>query len=119
MNFGKRDPYGPGIVVRVRLSDFTRVGAVTFNAGENGAVSAAIDTAGGFAYFGTLASPGIVVKVRLSDFTRVGALTLNAGEDKLASAVIDPAAGFAYFGTLTSPGIVAKVALRVSRARGH
>jgi len=99
----------PGIVVKVRLSDMTRVGALTLNPGESFLESAVIDVAGGFAYFGTLASPGIVVKVRLSDFTRVGALTLNPGEDKLRSAVIDVAGGFAYFGTATSPGIVVKV----------
>ena len=101
----------PGIVVKVRLSDFTRVGALTLNAGENGLFSAVIDPAAGFAYFGTGTSPGMVVKVRLSNFTRVGALPLNAGEDYAISAVIDPAAGFAYFGTSTEPGIVVKVRL--------
>jgi hypothetical protein len=101
----------PGRVAKVRLSDFTRVGALTLNAGENDLVSAVIDPTGGFAYFGTNDSPGRVVKVRLSDFTRVGALTLNAGEDTLFSAVIDPTGGFAYFGTFTWPGIVVKVRL--------
>ena len=65
-------------MVKVRLSDFTRVAALTLNTGEDGGLfSAVIDTANGFAYFGTWTSPGIVVKVRLSDFTRVAALTLN------------------------------------------
>jgi hypothetical protein len=76
--------------------------------------SAVIDTAAGYAYFGTYAW-GSVVKVSLgsgsSAPTRVGAVTLNAGEDVLHSAVIDPAAGYAYFGTYTSPGIVVKVSL--------
>ncbi len=101
----------PGIVVKVRLSDFTRVGALTLNTGEDLLASAAIDPVGGFAYFGTDTSPGIVVKVRLSDFTRVGALALNTGENLVDSAVIDPVGGFAYFGTGTSPGIVVKVRL--------
>jgi len=100
-----------GSVMKVRLSDFTRVGVLTFNAGENFLYSAVIDAAAGFAYFGTNTSPGIVVKVRLSDFSRVSALTLSPGENLLTSAVIDPAAGFAYFGTNTSPGIVVKVRL--------
>jgi len=89
----------------------TRVGALTLNTGENTLYSAVIDTANGYAYFGTETAPGIVVKVRLSDFTRVGALTLNLGENLLRSAVIDTANGYAYFGTITSPGIVVKVDL--------
>src|SRR5881398_3475300 len=88
---------------------FTRVGALTLNPGEDKLFSAVIDSAGGFAYFGTGTSPGVVVKVRLSDFTRVGALTLNPREDLLLSAVIDSANGFAYFGTFA--GIVVKVSL--------
>ena len=91
--------YPQGRVVKVRLSDFTRVGALTLNDGERG-FCAVIDTANGFAYFGAPTIPGTVVKVRLLDLTRVGALTLNSGEDgELVSAVIDTANGFAYFGT--------------------
>jgi len=89
----------------------TRVGALTFNTGENELNSAVIDAAGGFAYFGTFTSPGRVIKVRLSDFTRVGVLTLNPGEDNIGSAVIDASGGFVYFGTMTWPGIVVKVRL--------
>jgi hypothetical protein len=99
------------VVVKVRLSDFTRVGALTLNSGENNLRSAVIDPAGDYAYFGTLTSPGVVVKVRLSDFTRVAALTLNSGESYLRSAVIDPADGYAYFGTGTEPGIVVQIDL--------
>ena len=66
----------PGKVIKVRLSDLTRVGALTLNSGETQLVSAVIDQPDGFAYFGTYTYLGIVVKVRLSDFTRVGALTL-------------------------------------------
>jgi hypothetical protein len=53
-------------VVKVRLSDFTRVGSLTLNTGEYGLRSAVIDTANGFAYFGTGTSPGKVVRVDLS-----------------------------------------------------
>ena len=90
---------------------FNRAGSLTFNPGENDLASSVIDTAAGFAYFGTDTSPGVIVKVRLSNFTRVASLALNAGEDNLQSAVIDPTAGFAYFGTRTYPGIVVKVRL--------
>jgi len=41
----------------------TRVGALTLNTGENTLYSAVIDTANGYAYFGTETAPGIVVKV--------------------------------------------------------
>jgi len=88
---------GSAQIIKVRLSDFTRVGAITLNTGENSLTSAVIDPANGFAYFGTLTSPGIVVKVNLNTFTRDSALTLNTGENQLSSAVIDPANHFAYF----------------------
>src|SRR5207237_6194884 len=100
----------PGIIIKVRLSDFTRVGALTLGSGEDDLYSAVIDPAGGFAYFGTDTFPGIVVKIRLSDFTRVGSLTMNSGEDELGAAVIDPAAGFAYFCSLFSlPVVIVKI----------
>ncbi len=78
-------------------------------------VSAVIDIANGYAFFGTDESPGTVVKIALgagaNPPSRVGTLTLNADEAYLYSAVIDAANGYAYFGTSTSPGRVVKVAL--------
>ena len=74
----------PMEIVKVRLSDFTRVGTLTLNPNEDYPNSAVIDAANGFAYFGVndgnLSDPGIIVKVRLSDFTRVDALTLSTGK---------------------------------------
>ena len=53
----------PGIVVKVRLSDFTQVGALTLNEGEGYLMSAVIDPVGGFAYLGTDTWPaGKIVK---------------------------------------------------------
>jgi hypothetical protein len=101
----------PGIVVKVSLATFTKVGALTLAAGEDSLLSAVIDPGNGFAYFGTETDPGIVVKVNLQTFTRAGALTLDAGEGALYSAVIDTANGFACFGTDTNPGIVVKINL--------
>lgn len=104
----------PGFVVKVRLSDFTRVGALTLWGGEIGLSSAVIDPVAGFAYFGTRNdSQGSVVKIRLSDFTRVGSLQLWPGEFNLGSAVIDTTGGFAYFGTdnWLDRGTVVKVRL--------
>jgi hypothetical protein len=102
-------PLGPGVIVKVRLSDFTRVAALTLNPGEE-VGSAAIDPAGGFAYFGTMSRPGVVVKIRLSDFTRVDSLSLGPYEGVLTSAFID-AGGFAYFTTGTAPGRLVKIRL--------
>src|SRR3990167_5867913 len=83
-------------------------------------LSGVVDTANGYAYFGTDTSPGRVIKVALGAGaaapTRVGAVTLNSGENSLFSAVVDPANGYAYFGTDTSPGRVVKVALGASAA---
>lgn len=90
---------------------FERVDALTLNAESSFTSAAVIDTAAGFAYFGTNTSPAAIIKVRLSDFTRVDSLTLNTGENDVQSAVIDPAGGFAYFGTNTSTPIVVKVRL--------
>jgi Calx-beta domain-containing protein len=98
-----------GVIVKVRLSDFTEVGSLTLNSTERFPAAAVIDTSAGFAYFGTITSPGIVVKVRLSDLARIDAITLNSGENSLFPAVIDNSAGFAYFGALTSPGQVIKL----------
>jgi len=40
----------PGIAVKVDLTTFTRVGAVTLNTGEDGLISAVVS--GNYAYFG-------------------------------------------------------------------
>src|SRR6266516_5385249 len=62
---------------------FNRAGSLAFNPGETNLASSVIDTAAGFAYFGTDTSPGVIVRVRLSNFTRVASLDLNAGDDHL------------------------------------
>jgi len=63
---------------------------------------AVIDSAAGYAYFGTGNGPdGIIIKVRLSDFTRVGALNLTSFSERyFITAAIDPSHGFAYFGDI-------------------
>jgi hypothetical protein len=101
----------PGAVVKIRLSDFSRVGALTLNTGENSLWTAVLDEKNGYAYFGAYDAPGFVVKIRLSDFSRVGALALNESDYGPASAVLDTANGYAYFGMDTSPGIVLRVRL--------
>ena len=97
---------GPGIVVKVRLSDFTRVGELVLTE-DDAPSSAVIDTAGGFVYFGGY--NGDIIKVRLSDFTRVAVIETGTGFQ--SAAVIDTNNGFVYFGSFTSPGGVFKVRL--------
>jgi len=114
---GIGDPFSR--VVKVALGQGsdppTRVGAASLLAGESLLRSAVIDTASGYAYFGTSTSPGRVVKVALGAGSdppiRVGGVMLAIGEKDLGSAVIDVASGHAYFGTGTFPSQVVKVAL--------
>jgi len=101
----------PCQIVKVQLSDFTRVGKLELSTGENECSSAVIDTANGYAYFGMGTQPGKIARVNLSSFTHDSTLTLDSGEDFLEAATIDTANGFAYFGTRTSPGRVIKVNL--------
>src|SRR5207237_9029387 len=54
-----------GRVVKLRLSDFTRVDALTLNE-DTFLTSAVIDPAQGFAYFGTANAPGVIVKADIS-----------------------------------------------------
>jgi hypothetical protein len=109
--FSGNPAFSPAELVKIRLSDFTRVGTLVLAPGEDTIDSAVIDAAGGCAYFGTDSTPGAIVKIRLSDFSRVGSLTLNPGENRLSPAVIDPGSGFAYFGTQTIPASLVKVRL--------
>jgi uncharacterized repeat protein (TIGR01451 family) len=93
----------------------TRIGTLTLNTGENNITSAVIDTANGYAYFGTNTLPGKVIKIALGSGnnlpTEVGSITLNTGENRLLAAAIDPGNGYAYFATYTATGIIVKVAL--------
>ncbi|HWY28100.1 MAG TPA: hypothetical protein VNW25_02460, partial [Candidatus Sulfotelmatobacter sp.] len=68
-------PVSPGSVVKVRLSDFARVGTLNLGSVPGGAYiqSAVIDSHSGLAYFG---GDGVIARVRLSDFTLNGTLTL-------------------------------------------
>src|SRR5882672_5806875 len=61
----------PGQVVKVDLSNLTRVGAISLKSGEDRLASAVIDTSNSthYAYFGTYS--GQVVKIDLNSFTEV------------------------------------------------
>jgi len=112
-------PRSPGRVVKVRLGDGNfppaHVGTVTLEPGESHLYSAVIDTANGYAYFGTGTGTARVVKIHLGEGddppVRVGAASLDTGGNGIGSAVIDAVNGYAYFGTITFPARVVKVAL--------
>lgn len=65
-------------VVKIRLSDFIRVDDITFPVGEDDGVPIIIDSAGNFAYVGTIDQAtftySTIVKVDLNTFTRVGSV---------------------------------------------
>ncbi len=87
----------PTVIVKIRLSDFTRVAAMIIDVTDP-ILFAAIDNTNGYAYFA--GQRGLILKVRLSNFTLVGSLnihnyTLTWGT--ISSVVIDPTNGFAYF----------------------
>src|SRR5881628_3846865 len=85
----------------------TITGSLTFQRGEDNAITGLIDNLHGFAYFATDTLPGIIMKVRLSDLTRVGSISVRSG--LFTTAIIDTVNGFAYFGTVF--GVVVKVDL--------
>ncbi len=99
----------PARIVKVRMSDLSRVGVLTLETGENSVQAAVIDEAEEYLYAFTYTSPAKVVKIRLSDFTRVSALDLATGENNVTCAMYDATTGHAYAGTYTAPGIVVKV----------
>ena len=96
----------PGGIVKIRLSDFTRVGAITLLDAAN--PSAAV-IGYPYAYFGTYSyAPAKVVQIDLTTFSEVDSDTLPAEATWLTSAVVD-LSGNALFGTYTVPARVVKV----------
>lgn len=87
-----------GTAVRVRLSDFTRVDALSLG---RPAGSAVIDANAGYAYFGLTgyytSIAAAVAKVRLADFSLEDVLQLGDYYRYMPSAVVDAAQGYAYF----------------------
>ena len=110
-----------GAIIKVDLDNFSRVGALTLEPGENQFIARGLmDPRGAFAYFvtgerdGGNPRPAVVVKIDLHTFTRVGAITLETDEGGVSSALIGPDGEFAYFGTAgtsTDPARVVKVKL--------
>jgi photosystem II stability/assembly factor-like uncharacterized protein len=103
----------PTIVAKIALGSGanppTRVGVATIDSAQHNIGSAVIDTANGYAYFGSYdgghdpATTANVYKVALGSGANapslISAVPLGSGEGELCSALLDPIAGCAYFGT--------------------
>jgi hypothetical protein len=101
---------GTGKIIKINLSNFTRVGVLDPADGNVAYVGAAIDEENNFAYFTT--NTNKLVKIDLSDFSVEGILTLDASEDGTwVNPIIDSTHDVMYLATYTSPAIVVKIDL--------
>lgn len=97
----------PGKVVKVDLTDFTKVSTLTFDAGEDTVRALASD--GVYLYAGLSVNPGKVVRILLSNFTKDSTVTFAAGENDVRALISDGTN--LYAGLNTVPGKVVKVNL--------
>lgn len=88
----------PGRCFRIRLSDFTHQGTITFNSGENSARGIALDRVNGYLYCTCYVSPTKVVRIRLSDFTYVDCLTMPASHANGHGIIVSTVLGYLYVG---------------------
>lgn len=102
--FGTRT--SPGKIVRIRLSDFTRVDAITLTSGENDLYTAS--QSGNYAYFVTNAATSKVKKMNMSTFTIEASLTLPTLGQVISSVIVG---NTLYLGTSGYPGRIYKVNL--------
>ena len=102
----------PTQIVKVRLSDLTRVGTLELDA-DRDLTSASIDTANGVVYFVTAEEPSRILKISLSDFTVIDTLLMNTGDNYLTGgpSAIDLNGGFLYLGT--QPDVVGVYLVKV------
>jgi hypothetical protein len=111
-------------VVKIKMTSSTnapvRIGAVSLDTVSVFIDGGSIDTAHGYAYYGTYDSdtnvPAKVYKVKLEEGdvapTLVGKINLHPGEGRLSASVCDPVNGFVYFANdNTYPGGVYQLSL--------
>jgi len=101
----------PAKIVKVRLSDMSRIDAIELATGENNAAALAIDDAGEYLYACCYTTAAKIVKIRLSDFTAIGTLTLETGENLASCAAWDSVTQHLYVGLapVGVAGIIAKI----------
>lgn len=98
--YNGRNVYPTGAVVKVRLSDFTRVGALDMNIGDynHGTSSAMMDATVGVAYFlFTGGARSVLITIRLSDFSVLRRQLVSYDSISPSFAGIDSAGGYGYF----------------------
>jgi len=113
---GQVDGNSASRVIRIRLSDFTRVDTLTLDTNEMGASIILIDKANDLMYLAERGFPDRIVKVSLSNFARIGYIELKGpGPDQfilqVQAGALDLAHGMAYF---SSHGIFRMAAVRLS-----
>ena len=99
----------PGVITRIRLSDFSADGSLTLETGDQQPWAGAITADGSLAYVATATSPARVVRIDLATFTRTGAADFLSGEGFVKSLAISPDGGALFAGTYTSPGRIVRV----------
>jgi len=102
-----------GGVTRVRISDFTSTGTLTFDAAKGPVLGGVIDPAGGVAYFPASTSPASVSMVNLASFSMANVTMMASGQNLMSCGVIDPTGGYSYFAndtfwTTGNPNILAR-----------
>jgi hypothetical protein len=101
-------PTGPNAIVKVRLSDFERVGTLsTFGLWGDQLRYPQIDTSRGYMYFAeTGSSEGVVLQISLSDFSIANRVVFTSGNEifaRITGSAIDTAGGFIYISRYYTP----------------
>ena len=99
-----------GNLVKVRLSNYTKVGELFIGQSTN---IVAIDPAGGYIYVGINGPSASIMRVNLTTFTVDGTLTLTSGLVNVRGIAIDPLGGFAY----VEGWVVGPLRTRLTRVR--
>jgi len=93
-------------VVKFRLSDFTRLGGIRLQTGEDYLETALYDSVGSHVFLASLSSPASIIKVDAVEMERIVAAYAAVADAEIGCGVIDAGNGYTYWGTLSSPGRV-------------
>jgi hypothetical protein len=97
----------PAKIVKIQLSDLTKVTTLTLDTGEDSCVALWSD--GTYLYAGLYLSPSKIVKIDLATFTKDSTLTLGSGENNLFDLWSDGT--YLYAGLHLSPSKIVKIDL--------
>lgn len=107
----------PGVIIKVELESFSRVGSVTLLPGENRVTCGGIDSSGVFGFFGTAPEAALapIVQINLDTMERVGALWPRDAR-LMTSATIDASSDAMYLSSFSFPYTVDKINISASIA---